>query len=360
MDFRAKLYQLSGFLQHQITPGLQYSQDVFEARLRPLVREAKSWLDLGCGHRLLPEWKEAAEVELVKSVPLVVGLDVDFQAVRRHRTIEHRCLGEIGKLPFASQTFDLVTANMVVEHLADPAAEFAEVARVLTPGGVFVFHTPNTRSYVTRLARLLPDSFKQILAELLEGRASADVYPTFYRANYVAAIQQTASQSGLVVSNIEFVNSAPAFNMFPPLLIPELLWIRQLQRRPSLLGHRPTRSVHCAATLRFFNTFLRTLATLAIAYAVAAAIVNPRRELIGHFFPALQPNSRATKWSMFEEHRRASPVRGLILGSSRSMMLAPSSSRSSPGNHSSTLPSSRAEQRTISCSTGPRSRENPT
>jgi hypothetical protein len=28
--------------------------------------------------------------------------------------------------------------------------------------------------------------------------------------------------------------------MFPPLLIPELLWIRQLQRRPSLLGHRPT------------------------------------------------------------------------------------------------------------------------
>src|SRR6266550_8016593 len=118
MDFRAKLYQLSGFLQHQITPGLPYSQDVFEARLRPLVHEAKSWLDLGCGHRLLPEWRETAEAELVKSVPLVVGLDVDFQAVRRHRTIEHRCLGEIGKLPFASQTFDLVTANMVVEHLA--------------------------------------------------------------------------------------------------------------------------------------------------------------------------------------------------------------------------------------------------
>ena len=77
--------------------------------------------------------------------------------------------------------------------------------------------------------------------------------------------------------------------------------------------------------MRFFSTFLRTLATLAVAYAVAAAIVNPRRELIGHFFPALQPNSRATKWSMFEEYRRASPVRGLILGSSRSMMLAPSS-----------------------------------
>lgn len=240
MDFRARLYHLSAVLQRRITPGLRYSQDVFEDRLRPLVSGAETWLDLGCGHRLLPEWREAAERELIGSAPFVVGLDVDFEAIRRHRSIRYRCLGNIGRLPFASESFDLVTANMVVEHLAEPVTEFAEIARVLTPGGAFVFHTPNAQSYVIALARLLPDRIKRLLAGLSEGRDSVDVYPTFYRANFFAAIQQVAAKSGLVVSNIEFVNSAPAFSLVPPLLVPELVWIRQLQRREALRQYRPT------------------------------------------------------------------------------------------------------------------------
>lgn len=75
--------------------------------------------------------------------------------------------------------------------------------------------------------------------------------------------------------------------------------------------------------MRFFATFLRTIATLAVLYAVIGAIVNPRRELLGDIFPALQPNSRATKLSMLEAHARERPITALILGSSRSMQLGP-------------------------------------
>jgi ubiquinone/menaquinone biosynthesis C-methylase UbiE len=59
---------------------------------------------------------------------------------------------------------DLVTANMVVEHAEDPAALFAEVDRVLRPGGSFLVHT-NSSGYTTRLTKLIPEGLRPGLAK---------------------------------------------------------------------------------------------------------------------------------------------------------------------------------------------------
>jgi SAM-dependent methyltransferase len=45
-------------------------------------------------------------------------------------------------LPFASESFDIVLANNVIEHLHDPAAGVAEMRRVLKPGGELLFTIP--------------------------------------------------------------------------------------------------------------------------------------------------------------------------------------------------------------------------
>jgi SAM-dependent methyltransferase len=240
MHLRERLYDWSGKLQHRITPGLPYSQTVFEQRLFSHVTRSRSWLDLGCGHRILPEWRGESEDRLVAQSPFVVGLDSDAQALQRHRSIRNLCLGDITRLPFRDESFDLVTANMVVEHLPEPGHQFAEVARVLAPGGTFVFHTPNLRSYIIALARMLPERVKKALVKIMEGREGVDVYPTFYRANEATAITAAAKRSGLELAELEFVPSTPAFHVVPPLLIPELLWIRQLQRRPALAEYRHT------------------------------------------------------------------------------------------------------------------------
>jgi len=232
--------RVSNKLQHWITPGLRYSQASFEDKLRQYLPKSQRWLDLGCGHRLLSEWRHEAEEQLVASVPLAVGIDADFDAIRRHRTLTTLCLGDISKLPFASQSFDLVTANMVVEHLNDPSTQFAEVARILSPGGRFVFHTPNAQSYIIGAARLMPEPLKKTLARVLEGRVAEDVYPTHYLANRGPAIERIAAASGFDVEQIDFVASAPVFGVIPPLAAIELLWIRQLQRRSSLAKYRTT------------------------------------------------------------------------------------------------------------------------
>lgn len=54
-------------------------------------------------------------------------------------------VASIGELSFEDETFDYVTATVVIEHL-DPelaAQAVAEVRRVLRPGGLTFFATPN-------------------------------------------------------------------------------------------------------------------------------------------------------------------------------------------------------------------------
>jgi ubiquinone/menaquinone biosynthesis C-methylase UbiE len=46
-------------------------------------------------------------------------------------------------LPFADSAFDGALASSVLEYHLDPAAQLAEIARVLKPGGVFAFTVPD-------------------------------------------------------------------------------------------------------------------------------------------------------------------------------------------------------------------------
>jgi ubiquinone/menaquinone biosynthesis C-methylase UbiE len=233
---------LSFWLQRKLTPGLRYSQDVFEEFLRRYVPSSTFWLDVGCGRAVLPDWRLDAERELVENARSVVGVDCDFESLRKHQSIRHRCGANLSRLPFPAESFDLVTANMVVEHLTDPVGQFSEIQRVLRPGGFFVFHTPNAISYATIAARLLPNGVKPALVRFLEGRAESDLFPAHYRANRPKQIARVAAAAGLRMVELHHVASSPTFHIIPPVLVPELLWIRLLMQprfarlRPDLIA----------------------------------------------------------------------------------------------------------------------------
>ncbi|MEA3292267.1 MAG: class I SAM-dependent methyltransferase, partial [Pseudomonadota bacterium] len=54
--------------------------------------------------------------------------------------------GELGEAEFADASFDAVTANHVIEHIAEPRAFIAEIARILKTGGTLYLRTPNSRA----------------------------------------------------------------------------------------------------------------------------------------------------------------------------------------------------------------------
>ena len=111
------------------------------------------------------------------------------------------------ELPFAAKRFDVVFASWVLEHLAEPRRTFQAISRIMKPGGVFVFITPNGRHPLAQLNRSLGQmgQFQGWLVERFYGRAAADVFPTFYRANSQKKIVSLCQQSGMMLEKLTAV-----------------------------------------------------------------------------------------------------------------------------------------------------------
>ena len=97
-------------------------------------------LDVGCGTGTLA----LDVVRRVGSAGRVAGVDpgtaqiarARAKASRRHLPVEFQ-VGVIERLPFADSTFDVVFSTLMMHHLPAPLKRqgFAEIARVLRPGG---------------------------------------------------------------------------------------------------------------------------------------------------------------------------------------------------------------------------------
>jgi 2-polyprenyl-6-hydroxyphenyl methylase / 3-demethylubiquinone-9 3-methyltransferase len=100
-------------------------------------------LDLGCGGGLLAE-------ELAKLGLSVEGVDPSGPSLltaRAHAETSGLPIGYVRgtgeALPFAEASFDLVVCCDVLEHVSDLPRVIAETARVIKPGGIFVYDTIN-------------------------------------------------------------------------------------------------------------------------------------------------------------------------------------------------------------------------
>jgi hypothetical protein len=74
---------------------------------------------------------------------------------------------------------------------------------------------------------------------------------------------------------------------------------------------------------RFFRVFLAWALGIVLVYLVLLTVIDPRRHFGGHWFPQIVPVPVHEKLPLFDRYQQAAPVTGLILGSSRSMILPP-------------------------------------
>lgn len=183
----------TGILTRGGGPTMEYHQQRYARALDDAILPGCHWLDLGAGTRIHGGWSGVAPGALAARAARLVGIDVAAPHLARHPHLTERIVGVGEALPFADASFDVVTANMVLEHLADPAAVFREIARVLRPGGRFVFVTPHRgHPLVATASVILHPRLRSLWAERVEGRPAEHVFPTYYRANTRAAIARAA------------------------------------------------------------------------------------------------------------------------------------------------------------------------
>jgi SAM-dependent methyltransferase len=93
-------------------------------------------LDAGCG-----SGRNMVELSRLGSV---TGTDVSERALElaRERGVGSAELARLEKLPFADQSFDLITCLDVIEHIPDDVGALRELRRVIAPGGSLVVTVP--------------------------------------------------------------------------------------------------------------------------------------------------------------------------------------------------------------------------
>lgn len=113
----------------------------------------KDVLDLGCAGGFMAEALAARGANVTGIDPAAVAID----AARAHaRAGGLRIAYDVGvgeALPYPDASHDAVVCVDVLEHVADLNRVMAEVARVLRPGGLFLFDTIN-RNPLARLATI--------------------------------------------------------------------------------------------------------------------------------------------------------------------------------------------------------------
>ncbi len=128
---------VSGWWQEHFTDG---ADPEYEEQILPLavdaVGAARRVLEVGTGEG------QVARALASAGVPVVIGLDPTVaqiaEAMRRGGGPTY-VRGGADRLPYADGAFDAVVACLVFEHIDDVDDAIAEVARVLEPGGRFVF-----------------------------------------------------------------------------------------------------------------------------------------------------------------------------------------------------------------------------
>ena len=101
----------------------------------------------------------------------------------------------------------------MLEHVPDPSRAFAEIRRVIRPGGHFILLTPNARHWLLVFNRSLRWTRGRLVGRFYD-RTEADTFPAFYRANTAAQIERLARAAGFERGSLRFIGdpSYLAFN----------------------------------------------------------------------------------------------------------------------------------------------------
>jgi len=99
-----------------------------------LPPERRRLLDIGCGNPC-----EAMQPGAFLHY-LGYGMGVDLRHFRLPRFVQ----ADVFNLPFGEGSFEVVVAMELLEYLNNPTAAVAEIVRVLTEDGLFLFTTLNT------------------------------------------------------------------------------------------------------------------------------------------------------------------------------------------------------------------------
>jgi len=211
--------------------GKNWDDSLFRNEILEHVSRNSVVLDVGAGAGIVEQ------MNFRGIAARVCGVDLDPRVLENEFLDDAKVTGG-ESIPYDDATFDVVFSDNVLEHLATPEQVFEEIGRVLKPGGVFLFKTPNRFHYMPLIARLTPHRFHRFVNKL-RGRETVDTFPTLYRANSRGQVKRLAAGTGFSVTKIDLIEGRPEYTrIFCPLYVVGIAYERLVNLSSLLSGMR--------------------------------------------------------------------------------------------------------------------------
>jgi SAM-dependent methyltransferase len=194
----------------------------------------------GPGSEVLELGAGAGEInvhDLRGRVKRMVGIDLSNR-VTTNPLLDQGIIADATDQPFEDNSFDLVFALYVLEHIEDGPAFCREVVRVVRPGGSFIALTPNLYHYVPAISRLTPHRFHEWIGTR-RGHHEEDVVPTFYRLNSRRALTTHLRAAGFDDVELTMIEVQPNYLLWStPTFLLGAAYERLVNSTPALAGLR--------------------------------------------------------------------------------------------------------------------------
>lgn len=180
--------------------------DLIDEMLAPYRRPDSVLLDIGCGIG-----RNARRFAAGFGRYIGLNLDAAELVIAReknpHPGFEFLRGDAMDMAPIPAASADAALLIFVLEHIADPPRLFAELARVLKPGGGVLFAAPNLWNLNSLVIRALPAGARLSIKRVLTGRDEPPDYPIYYRCNTVARMDRVAAAHGFARDRLEMLSS---------------------------------------------------------------------------------------------------------------------------------------------------------
>lgn len=188
----------------KINPRWEDSVSIYIDLVRKSIENDSVVLEAGCGFNNMfeKEYKRAKKV---------IGLDIDEKFLAMNKVIDEKVVAPLENMPqVKDESIDLIISSWVLEHIYDADKVFAEISRVLKPGGKFIFLTPNKWNYVVLLNRIISEKVRMFVVNRMAKNLTTDPMPAFYKANSVGKIRALVKKYGLSVNTL-IINGDPTY-----------------------------------------------------------------------------------------------------------------------------------------------------
>jgi len=207
--------------------GYTTPTDHYEILATRLVADGMGWLDVGGGKSPFPHNPQLARQLADKVATLTV---VDPSENVRGNPYAHEVMQCALEDLDAPHRYDVITMQMVVEHVADPGAFVCALSQLLRPGGRVLLITVPKWNVTSVIAAVTPFFLHHPIKKLFWGGSSEDTFPTVYRMNSERQLREHFRQCGFAVSEIQYIDDVSFFGMYKLLGACELLAWKFLRR----------------------------------------------------------------------------------------------------------------------------------